>query len=308
MVEGLVIVTRAPLRICLAGGGTDLPAYSNEHGGFCITGAIDKYVYISSNRPPFLDGYAVRYSESEHQIDAARLRHPMFREALSKTEPGIELSVLADVPAGTGLGSSGAFAVALLKNLHPDLGKRWLAEEATTLELDRLQRPVGLQDQYAAAYGGVRCYTFATSGAVTVNDIDPGPLVERLLLFFTGTVRDAATTLAWQAQAVENLHVTKQVGVDSLAAIKDERWDDYGDLLNAHWRVKRKRVDGISSHRIDTMYQTGMKAGALGGKLVGAGGGGFLLFYTLDPEKLRAAMPLAELPFTWDQDGATCMS
>ena len=302
-----MIVTRAPLRVSLAGGGTDLPAYYEQYGGCVISAAIDKYVYICANRSPFIDGYHLRYSKVEHATHAADIEHPICREALAKTEPGIEISVLADVPAGTGLGSSGAFTVALLKALRPDMPDRWLAEEASAIEIDRLGRPIGEQDQYVAAYGGTRCYTFHPSGAVAQSEIDVEPLAERLLLFYVGQVRDSADTLAVQGRATANLHHTKTLAAAAYYAFTEKRWDDYGMLLNEHWRIKRERASGITSPAIDALYAAGLRAGALGGKLVGAGGGGFLCFYTNDPERLRAAMGLTELTFGWDREGATCM-
>ena len=304
-------VTRAPLRVTLAGGGLDLPGYYETYGGFTISAAIDKYVYIAANRPPHSTGYHLRYSSSESVSEAADIVHPIFRETLAKTPPGIEIAVLADVPAGTGLGSSGAFTVALLKNLHPDMPTRWLAEEASTVEIDRLERPCGLQDAYIAAYGGVRCFTWAMSGAVTVNTIDVGPLAERLYLFSLGQTRDNTDTLALQAQATENLHLTKHHAVTALTYLKAGRWDDYGLSLNDQWATKRDRAPGVTDRRIDLFLSAGLRAGALGGKLVGAGGGGYLLFYVPpdgDPDRLRETLMLPELEFTWDTEGAKCMS
>ena len=303
-----MIVTRAPLRVALGGGGTDLPSYYEKWGGFTISAAINRYVYIALNRPPHSIGYHLRYSKSESVSESCDIEHPIFRETLAKTPPGVEIAALADVPAGTGLGSSGAFTVALLKALHPDMNPRWLAEEASTVEIDRLGRPCGLQDSYVAAYGGVRCFTWAMSGAVTVNTIDVGPLVERLYLFSLGQTRDNTDTLALQGQATENLHVTKHLAVSALTYLKAGRWDDYGALLNDQWENKRKRAPGVTDRRIDLFHQAGLAAGALGGKLVGAGGGGYLLFYTHDPERLRAALMLPELEFGFDTEGASCMS
>lgn len=299
-----MIVTRAPLRISLGGGGTDLPAYYEQHGGFVLAAAIDKYVHIALNRPPLLTGYHLRYSRSESAMIPEDIEHPIFRECLAKTAPPVEIAVLSDVPAGTGLGSSGAFTVALLKALSPDKPRRWLAEEAGTVEIVRLARNTGEQDNYTAAYGGVRAYTFHASGKVQIEDLDPGPLASRLCLFFTGFSRDAAEVLAPQAANTDNLHATKRLGYEAATLIAQGHLDDYGHLLHEHWMLKRKRSDGITSPRIDALYEMGLEAGALGGKLVGAGGGGFLLFYARDPERLRHAMPLVPLEFGFDYEGA----
>lgn len=283
------MIARAPLRISLGGGGTDLPAYYSQYGGMVIGAAIDKYVTIVTNRTPFIEGYALRYSTVEHVRHPDEIDHPVFREALEKEPPGIEIAVLADVPAGTGLGSSGAFTVALLRALHPDRPRRWLAEEAGTIEMQRLGRNVGEQDNYTAAYGGVKVYTFSRSGKVEVNDLAVPGLAEKLCLFYTGITREAVVTST-------DLHAAKRLGEESVQLIDEQRYDEYGLILNEQWALK-----GPQHPDIDGWRAQGLAAGALGGKLVGAGGGGFLLFYTHDPDALRDALPLRELPFTFDQ-------
>lgn len=303
-----VIVTRTPLRVTLAGGGTDLPSYYSEHGGLVISAAIDKHVHIIVNRPALGDGYALRYSEAEHVESPADIKHPILREALVKEPPGLELACVADVPAGTGLGSSGAFTVGVLHALHPKMSTRWLAEEACALEINRLGRTVGDQDAYIAAYGGVQVLTFHPSGAVNVTPLEVGPLSERLCLFFLGTTRNAADVLGPQADNVANLHETKAVGAAMGEALTLGDLDAYGRLLGEHWEIKKRRAPGISDARIDALYQQGLDAGALGGKVCGAGGGGFLCFYTRNPEPLRAALNLPELTFGFDYHGSTCMS
>lgn len=303
-----MIAARAPLRISLAGGGTDLPSYYATRGGFVIAAAIDKYVYVAVNRPPLETGFLLRYSQVEAVATAAEIRHPILREALAKTAPGIEIAVLADVPGGTGLGSSGAFTVALLQALKPKMSRRWCAEEAGEIEMIRLERPVGDQDNYTAAYGGVRCYSFLPSGRVNIDSIDVGPLAQRLHLFYLGA-RDgsgADDTLALQSQAHENLDATKALAGKALELLTEGRLDEYGALLGEHWRIKRDRAPGVTDARIDTYYEAGIEAGALGGKVCGAGGGGFLCFYTNHPARLRDAIDLPELEFGFDYGGVTC--
>lgn len=303
-----MILTRAPLRLTLAGGGTDFPSFYARNGGMVASAAITRYVYIALNRPPLSAEYAVRYSTAEHVRAAADIQHPILREALAKTDPGVEIASLADVPAGTGLGSSGAFTVALLKALKPHMPTRWLAEEACAIEIDRLGRPVGEQDAYVAAYGGCRVYRWHRSGAVAIDPLDLGPLASRLCLFFTGLIRDADGVLAAQHDAHDNLTETYQHGCEQVEMLEAKDWDAYGASLSAHWERKRARAPGMSTPDIDAAYETGMAAGALGGKLVGAGGGGFLCFYTHTPTALRDALSLPELTFDFDMQGATCIS
>lgn len=301
-----MILVRAPLRVSLGGGGTDLPSYYSKHGGFVVSAAIDKYVYVAVNQIPS-DEYLLKYAESERVADPSVIRHPILREVLSGQPAGVEVAVLADVPARTGLGSSGAFTVACLKAFRPNLPARWLAEEASWVEIDRLGRPVGEQDQYVAAYGGVRCYTFFASGAVTVDPLAVPGLDDRLLLFDTGETRDAAQVLGPQHEAVENLHETRKIGRKVYDALLERDYGTFADLMDAHWRVKRERSPGITTPEIDRAYELGRANGARGGKLVGAGGGGFLMFYADDPALLRSTMErvgLRELAFGFAPGGA----
>jgi D-glycero-alpha-D-manno-heptose-7-phosphate kinase len=313
------------LRISLGGGGTDLPSYYEEHGGFLISAAIDKYVWVTLSRP-FVRGIFLKYSKLEHVEKIDDIEHPIIREAfkmLGITEPQHEITTLADIPAGTGLGSSGSFTTALLKALH-SFERRLLlpgdlARLACELEIDRLGRPVGKQDQYIAAYGGITCFEFDRGG-----DVRAEPLVlsqstlheleDHLLLFFTGFSRNAGDMLKDQDQRtkqadtsmVDNLHYVKDLGKRSRTALEQGDLAGFGEIMHEHWERKRKRSTGMSNAHIDEWYELGRKAGAIGGKLVGAGGGGFLMFYAPEPQKVRSAMVgagLEEVRFRFDFDG-----
>lgn len=320
-----VILTRAPLRISLGGGGTDLPSYYGRFGGFLIGGAIDKYVYMMTHTV-FQKRYRLKYSSFEEVDDPAEIRHPILREALLRHWRGapLEIAVVADVPAGTGLGSSGAFGVCLLKALT--LGRREattpaaLAEDACEIEIDVLKEPVGKQDQYVAAHGGICGYTFAEDGTVDVEPLALAPetldrLRDNLLLFYTGETRSAAAQLADQVERteggdesmLENLHRTKELGFRSRELLLAGDLDGYAALMHEHWETKRKRSPSIANDRIDDLYTLARRSGALGGKLVGAGGGGFLLAYTPRPDDTRQAMHAAgapELRFDFEFQGA----
>jgi len=321
-----MIIARSPLRISLGGGGTDLPSYYREHSGFLIAAAIDKYVYVTAMRP-FTPGIFLKYSELERAESAAEVRHPIIREALQMlefTEPEIEITTLADIPAGTGLGSSGSFTTALLRALcafkrqliHP----QELAELACHLEIERLGEPIGKQDQYIAAYGGITCFDFHVDDKVSARPLNLSPetlynLEDNLLLFFTGFSRSASSILADQkvrtrrndAEMLNNLHYVKELGYRSLEALESGDPVRFGELMHEHWEHKKKRSGGMSNPRIDEWYGLAMKNGAIGGKLVGAGGGGFLMFYTEEREQLKEAMAmvgLEEVRFRFDFEGA----
>lgn len=320
-----MLITRSPLRISLGGGGTDLPSYYAEHGGFLISAAIDKYVWVTISRP-FVRGIFLKYSKLEHVERVDDIEHPIIREAfamLGITEPQHEITTLADIPAGTGLGSSGSFTTALLKALHTFERRLLLpgdlARLACELEIDRLGRPVGKQDQYIAAYGGITCFEFDTNGDVRAEPLAMSQstlheLEDHLLLFFTGFSRNAGDMLKDQdqrtkqadASMVENLHYVKDLGRRSRTALQAGKLATFGELMHEHWERKRKRSTGMSNARIDEWYELGRSAGAIGGKLVGAGGGGFLMFYAPEPQKVRSAMAsagLEEVRFRFDFDG-----
>jgi D-glycero-alpha-D-manno-heptose-7-phosphate kinase len=313
------------LRITLGGGGTDLPSYYQKHGGFLVAAAIDKFVYVTVIKP-FVPGIYLKYSKIEHVDTVDQVEHPIIRESLKQFDFGdqqIEITTLADIPAGTGLGSSGSFTTALLRALHAHgrsiIHPRDLAEQACHIELDCLKEPIGKQDQYIAAYGGVTAFTFRQDGNVIAvpADLDEETLYrleDRLLLFFTGFSRAASSILKDQVVRTEakdegmiaNLHYVKDLGLRSLDALHKNDLEAYGALMHEHWENKRKRSGGMSNPKIDTWYDLAMKNGALGGKLIGAGGGGFLMFLTDDKASLRHAMQnagLTELRFRFDFEG-----
>ena len=320
-----MIIARSPLRISLGGGGTDLPSYYREHGGLLIAAAIDKYVYVTAMRP-FTPGIYLKYSELERVDSPSQVRHPIVREALEMLDfkkPQIEITTLADIPAGTGLGSSGSFTTALLRALcsfkrrlvHP----QELAEMACHVEIERLGEPIGKQDQYIAAYGGITCFDFNPDDSVCAKplDIDTDTLhslEDNLLLFFTGFSRSASSILADQksrtrendVDMLNNLHYVKELGLRSRDALKAGDPVLFGEIMHEHWEHKKKRSGRMSNPQIDEWYALARQNGAVGGKLVGAGGGGFLMFYTEDRERLKEAMAtvgLEEVRFRFDFEG-----
>ena len=320
-----MIIARSPLRITLGGGGTDLPSYYQVHEGFLIAAAIDKYVYVNVMRP-FTEGIYLKYSQLEHIKNIQDVKHPIIREALHLLDfktPQVEITTLADIPAGTGLGSSGSFTTALLKALYTHrkrhLHQEELAELACHIEIDRLGEPIGKQDQYAAAIGGITCFTFHRDNTVTANPLKINmdtmfDLEDNLLLFFTGFSRSASNILKDQnvrtrnseSDMLTNLHYVKDLGYRSMQALESGNTVLFGELMHEHWEHKKRRSGGMSNPMIDAWYELGMKNGAVGGKLVGAGGGGFLMFMAQDRNKLRHAMAAAgleEVRFRFDFEG-----
>lgn len=320
-----MIITRSPLRVSFGGGGTDLPSYYERFGGFLISAAIDKYVYVSVMRP-FVEGIYLKYSEQERVRQIDEVKHPIIREALRMLDfktPQIEITTLADIPAGTGLGSSGSFTTALLKALYAH--RRWLitpselAKLACEIEINRLKEPIGKQDQYIAAYGGITCFEFHPDNSVNAYPLPIKmdtlfELEDNLLLFFTGFSRKAGDILEDQdkrtqqddGEMLENMHHTKDLGMRIKKALENGNPREFGSLMHAHWEHKKSRSKGMSNPQIDEWYELGMRNGALGGKLVGAGGGGFLMFYADDRSKLREAMAgagLEEVRFHFDFEG-----
>jgi D-glycero-alpha-D-manno-heptose-7-phosphate kinase len=320
-----MLITRSPLRISLGGGGTDLPSYYRDHGGYLISAAIDKYVYVTVSRP-FIEGVILKYSQIEKVDTVDAIEHPIIREAfrmMKITDLQHEITTLADIPAGTGLGSSGSFTTALLKALY-SFERRLLlpgdlARLACELEIERLNQPVGKQDQYIAAYGGITAFEFAKDGEVHAEPLAMAQttlheLEDHLLLFFTGFSRSASEILKDQDQRtkqsdnsmVEGLHYVKELGRRSKQALESNQPALFGEIMHEHWENKRKRSKGMSNPKIDEWYELGRQAGAIGGKLVGAGGGGFLMFYAPEPMKVRQAMVnagLEEVRFRFDFDG-----
>ncbi len=320
-----MIIARSPLRISLGGGGTDLPSYYREHEGFLIAAAIDKYVYVTINRP-FNEGIYLKYSEIEHVKTVDEVSHNIIREALkleNLNTPQVEISSIADLPSGTGLGSSGSFTTALLKALyayrHRHINPEELAELACSIEIDRLQEPIGKQDQYIASVGGITCFAFHKDNSVTFAPLKISretfhTLEDNLLLFFTGFSRSASEILKDQhvksqkndTDMLNNLHFVKEIGYLSKDALESGNTDKFGELMHQHWEHKKKRSGGMSNQNIDAWYETALKNGAIGGKVVGAGGGGFLMFMAHDAAKLRNAMTksgLQEVRFKFDFEG-----
>jgi D-glycero-alpha-D-manno-heptose-7-phosphate kinase len=320
-----MLITRSPLRISLGGGGTDLPSYYQDHGGFLLAAAIDKYVWVTIHRP-FVPGVFLKYAKIEQVDRIEQIEHPIIREAFAMmgiTDAQHEITTLADIPAGTGLGSSGSFTTALLKALH-SFERRLLlpgdlARLACELEIDRLHRRVGKQDQYIAAYGGITCFEFERDGAVraeplAISQTTLHELEDHLLLFFTGYSRSASDILEDQdkrtksadTSMVDGLHYVKELGRRSRVALERGEPALFGEIMHEHWERKRTRSAGMSNPKIDEWYELGRKSGAIGGKLVGAGGGGFLMFYAPEPNRVRTAMAeagLEEVRFRFDFDG-----
>jgi D-glycero-alpha-D-manno-heptose-7-phosphate kinase len=320
-----MIVVRSPLRISLGGGGTDLPSYYQDHSGFLIAAAIDKYVYITLHQT-FVQELIIKYSKLERVGSIDEVEHPIIREALRHvgvSAPHLEITSMADIPAGTGLGSSGSFTTALLKALHT-LKKnlvhpRELAEEACHIELNLLKEPIGKQDQYIAAYGGLTCFRFLPN-----NQVEAWPLKldqetlfnleDNLLLFFTGYSRSASNILKEQdkkskekdSDMIANLHFIKELGFKSKDALEKGDLHEFANLMNVHWEHKKQRSGNMSNNQIDEWYELARQNGALGGKMIGAGGGGFLMFYTEEKAKLRHVMRQAglhEVRFRFDFSG-----
>jgi D-glycero-alpha-D-manno-heptose-7-phosphate kinase len=320
-----MIIARSPLRISLGGGGTDLPSYYEEHTGFLIAAAIDKYVYITLHET-FVPDLIVKYSKLERVAEASKLEHPIIREAfamLGMSGNYLELTSMADIPAGTGLGSSGSFTTSLLKALHAHrknlVHPAELAEQACEIELGRLKEPIGKQDQYIAAYGGITCFRFLPGGKVEawplkISEETRYNLEDNLLLFFTGYSRSASAILKEQDQKsktadpamLENLHFIKDLGLQSQKALEAGELSEFARLMDVHWQRKKQRSGSMSNPQINQWYDLAMSNGAAGGKLIGAGGGGFLMFYATDRARLRHALRqvgLQEVRFRFDFEG-----
>jgi len=326
-----MIIARSPLRISLGGGGTDLPSYYEKFGGFLISAAIDQYVYITLHET-FVPDIIIKYSKLERVSKVSEIEHPIVREALKLV--GIyhgywEMASMADIPAGTGLGSSGSFTTALLKALHAYrrniVPNAEIAAQACDIEINRLREPVGKQDQYIAALGGITCFNFHPDGRVEawparVAQETRYNLEDNLVLFFTGYSRSAGAILKDQNEKskqsdqsmLENLHRTKEIGLASAQALESGNLREFARLMDEHWQRKRARSSGMSNDKINEWYELAKSNGALGGKLIGAGGGGFLMFYAEeDKSKLRQALGqagLKEVRFRFDFEGTKLVS
>lgn len=328
-----MIIARSPLRITLGGGGTDLPSYYEKNEGFVLSAAINKYVYVSVIKP-FIKGIFLKYSKTEMVKNISEIQHPIIREALKmvKFEPQIEITTLADIPAGTGLGSSGTFTTALLKalyaNIKQNLNQQELAELACHIEINCLDQPIGKQDQYISSVGGITSFIFhkenEKKNKVTFNPLNIKndtmlELEDNLLLFFTGFSRSASNILTDQNKRslkndndmIKNLHFVKELGLKSKEALESDNIELFGHLMNEHWEHKKKRSKGMSNSKIDEWYKLGIENGAAGGKVVGAGGGGFLMFVANNKSLLRKTMTAAglqEVRFRFDFEGTKLMT
>lgn len=315
-----MIIARSPLRISIGGGGTDLPSYSDDFGGFLVASTIDKYVYVSVAEP-FKDGIFLKYSETETVGSLDKIRHPLIKESIKEILPGIskmEIHSFADVPSGTGLGSSGSFTTALISALYRIKGESRTLDEianlACEIEINRLGHPSGKQDQFVSINKGLNSFEFLPSGEVRVKKLDVSRgtlefLDANLQLFFTGNSRDSDTILADQksrtiggdSKILQGLHEAKQIGLATRDALEADNLELFGNLLSEQWEIKKRRSSKATSGPIDELYRLGMASGALGGKLIGAGGGGFLLFLSPDKGKMSRVMGEAkvrELPFS----------
>lgn len=320
-----MIIVRSPLRISIGGGGTDLESYYSREGGFLVAAAIDKYVYISLSKR-FTKGLLLKYSKLENCQSVNEVEHPIYREVLKVLNPSdisLEIGSMADIPAGTGLGSSGSFTTALIKAVttfdYKTLSLNELAELACYVEIERLGEPIGKQDQYIAAYGGVTSFVFNKDGSVFSKPVEIErkiihDLEDNLLLFFTGFSRSASAILKDQniksqindREMIENLNYVKELGFRSVELLESGRLLELGELMHEHWEHKKRRSSGMSNSQIDEWYRLALDNGAIGGKLVGAGGGGFLMFMAKDRNQLRKAMAdvgLEEVRFKFDFEG-----
>jgi len=321
-----MIITRTPVRVPLGGGGTDLPSYASRHGGFLVSASIDKYVFVTVNRRSLDRLIRASYSDTEIVESLEKLRHPLVREALRLTgiDGGLEITSIADVPANCGLGTSGSFTVGLLHALHTlkrdHISTYGLAEEACHIEIDVLGEPIGKHDQYLGAFGGITCLEVQRDGSVTViparvHTHVVEELERNILLFYTGLTRRASDILADQNRAatendgrvIDGLHRIKDIGREVLQAIEAGKLRRFGELLHEHWETKRHLSPRISGDHIDRWYDMARANGAIGGKIMGAGGGGFFMFYCEDSkERVRAALAeegLVEMRFRFEFEG-----
>lgn len=318
-----MIISRTPLRISFAGGGSDLPSYYSQHGGAILSTTIDKYIYIAIHRYFSSNQSLLKYSKTELVNNNDEIQHPLFRECMKQVNvSGVDISSMADVPAGTGLGSSSAFAVSLLNVLHAykheAVSAEYLAATACDIEINRLGDPIGKQDQYAAAYGGLNFIQFNYDGSVDVQKIVMNPAVKaqlerNLILLYTGTKHSASAILKEQGKEMQRLdkqqvmHKMVEMAYELKDVLEHNQIDDFGRILNEGWLLKRSLANSISNPLVDTLYEQGMSAGALGGKLLGAGGAGFVLFYCPEDkqETFRKQMSAyTEMPFKFENYGS----
>ena len=321
----IMILTQTPLRISLGGGGTDLPSYYTRFGSTFISAAIQKYIYIFLHKR-FDNQLHLKYANFETVQNVDDIKHDLTRRIFlsNGASNGIEVASVADIPTGTGLGSSGSFGVGLINAVYAytkkHASKQDIAEEACNIEMNVLNKPVGKQDQYIAAFGGINAFEIDRNGKVTVNPLKMredalSELQENLVLYYTGITRYSSLILKLQdtklkehdEDMIGRLHATQQLGLQGKTALENGDLRKFGELMHVHWENKKKMVDSMSSGFVDECYTKAMQNGAVGGKLIGAGGGGFLMFYTEDKTKLRSALKnfgLPELPVRFDFEGS----
>ena len=326
-----MIITRTPFRVTLGGGGTDLPSYYSKFGGFILSFALDKYMFINVNRPVADNFIRVKYSSSEKVAKIENLKHDIARACLGKLDitSNIEISSMADIPAGSGLGSSSSYTVGLLNALHA-LRRDYislydLAEEACYIEIENLKKPIGKQDQYMAAYGGFTVLNIAKDGNIVVENANISyntieNLKRNLLIFYSGKRRLNKNILGAQnkstqkneKQVLDSLHYIKKSGYKILEIIESGNITELGEMFDEHWQYKKKLAKGVSNPEFDKIYELAKRNGALGGKISGAGGGGFFLFYCEERKhKLRSAMAdigLKEMRFDFDFEGTKILA
>ena len=319
-----MIIVRSPLRISIGGGGTDIPSYYKEKESFFISAAINKYVYVTITKP-FEKGIYLKYSKIEKTNKVETIKHKMIKEVLRQElmENKIEITTLTDIPSKTGLGSSGSFSTAMIKAIYSFnqkmIGRRELAEKACDIEINKLKQPSGKQDQYISVYGGISEFSINKRGIVKAKNLKIGretilDLEDNLLLFFTGFSRNSSLILNEQnkktiksdALMIKNLDYVKSLGLEIKKELLKGNCNNFAKLMNEHWNYKLQRSKNMSNKTINEIYTFAIKNGAIGGKLIGAGGGGFLLFYTNTPNQLRKAMThkkLEEVRFKFDHEG-----
>lgn len=318
-----MIISRTPLRVSFAGGGSDLPSFYREDEGAVLSTTIDKYVYLAVHKYFYPSKTLLKYSKTELVDNYAEIKHPIFQECLKMLDlHGLDISSMADVPAGTGLGSSSSFTVSLLNVLHAykheAVSAEYLASTACDIEINRLGDPIGKQDQYAAAYGGLNFIKFNYDGTVDVSKIVMNPqaksqLDHNLIMLYTGQTRSASAILQQQNVAMkeekkrETMREMVKLAYELRRVLESNQIDDFGRILHEGWLLKQTLSNGITNGEIDEMYRQGLAAGALGGKLLGAGGSGFLLFYCPEERREQFNREMAEyreLPFSFDMSGS----
>lgn len=318
-----MIITRTPFRVSFCGGGSDLKSFYEKHEGCVLSTTINKYIYLSIH-PYFEENkIALKYSKTEIVDSIDEIEHKIFKQVLGDNNlTGVEIVSTADIPSGTGLGSSSSFTVGLIHAVNAYLGKYAskgeMAQRACEIEIEKLGAPIGKQDQYAAAFGGINFIRFLSNGETVVEPLlikhkTLQRLENNLMMFYTGITHDANKILAEQKTNMKKIDKTESLktmcgyAYDLKKALEDQNLDAFGELLHENWLLKKQLASGVSNLAIDAAYETAMKHGAKGGKLLGAGGGGFLLFYCEDErrDELREALGLREFPFRFEYNGTS---